>query len=292
MADARALGESVIYDRGYKGYDGPRAGRASAVWALFLYSLRRAVGIGRRWTAKILPIFLYLFAFGPILLLTGLRVILGDVVGAGPDYGGIFWVFELAILIFGATAAPELLCDDRRLGVLPLYFSRTITRGDYLLAKLGALAALLLSLSALPLTLYFVSNVLLASDPLDYARDHPGDLVRVIALCALVSVFYASIALAIAAVIDRKGIAAAVFAGVFLIGSLLIGIVQELVATRVADYLSLVSPNGVSAGLVGWIFPPEGRPAPPFADAWYLVSVLVVVAVCGALLYRRYLREE
>jgi ABC-2 type transport system permease protein len=293
MADARAMGEGVLYDRGYKGYDGPRAGRASAVWALFLYSLRRGVGIGRRWTAKILPIFLYLFAFGPILLIIGLRVILGPALEAGPDYGGIFWVFELVVLIFGATAAPEMLCDDRRLGVLPLYFSRTITRGDYLLAKLGALAVLLLSVSALPLLLFFVSNILQASDPLDYARDHLGDLFRLLALCGLVALFYASIALAIAAVIDRKGIAAAIFAGIFLIGSLLIEVIQELVAARVADYLSLISPNGVSAGLTTWIFPPEQRESqPPFHEAWYLASVLVLVALSGVLLYRRYLREE
>src|SRR5688572_12040157 len=126
MAETRAIGEGMIYDRGYRGYDGPRAGRASAVWALFVYSLRRSIGIGKRWTAKILPIALYLIAFGPVLLVVGLRVILGPLLEDGPDYGAIFGLLTLVVLIFGATSAPELLCDDRRQGVLPLYFSRVI----------------------------------------------------------------------------------------------------------------------------------------------------------------------
>lgn len=293
MADARAMGEGVLYDRGYRGYDGPRAGRASAIWALFVYSLRRPVGIGRRWTAKILPIFLYLVAFGPVLLMIGLRVILGSLLENGPDYGGIFGILTLVVLIFGATAAPELLCDDRRQGVLPLYFSRTITRGDYLLAKLGALAVVLLSVTALPMLLMFVGNILLASDLTGYARDNADDLGRLLALSLLVSVFYAAIGLAIAANVDRKGVAAAIFAGVFLIGTGLVEAVRENVSARGRDYILLASPGGVANGLTGWIFPPTERERLPlFNGAWYLVSVLVAVVICGVLLYRRYLRED
>ncbi|MFN8511900.1 MAG: ABC transporter permease subunit [Thermomicrobiales bacterium] len=293
MADARAMGEGVLYDRGYRGYDGPRAGRASAIWALFVYSLRRAVGIGRRWTAKILPIFLYLVAFGPVLLFIGLRVILGSLLENGPDYGNIFGILTLVVLIFGATAAPEMLCDDRRQGVLPLYFSRTITRGDYLLAKLGALAVVLLSVTALPMLLMFVGNILLASDLTGYARDNADDLWRLIALSLLVSVFYAAIALAIAANVDRKGVAAAIFAGVFLVGTGLVAAVRENIAWSGRDYVLLASPGRVAEGLTSWIFPPEVQEnPPPFNGAWFLISVLVVVVVCGVLLYRRYLRED
>jgi ABC-2 type transport system permease protein len=293
MADTRPMGEGVLYDRGYRGYDGPRSGRASAVRALFTYSLRRSFGIGKRWTAKILPIFLYLVAFAPVLLLIGLRVILGSTLGEGPGYDDIFGLLTLVVLILGATAAPELLCDDRRQGVLPLYFSRVITRGDYLLAKLGTLAVLLLSVTALPMLLMFVGNMLLASDLIGYARNHLGDLGRLLALSLLVSLFYAAIALAIAANVDRKGVAAAVFAGVFLVGTGLVEAVRENVTARGGDYILLVSPGGVANGLTAWLFPPTNPESPPpFNGAWYLVSVLVAVVVCGVLLYRRYLRED
>jgi ABC-2 type transport system permease protein len=293
MAETRALGEGMIYDRGYRGYDGPRAGRTSAVWALFVYSLRRSIGIGKRWTAKILPIALYLIAFGPVLLVVGLRVILGPLLENGPDYGAIFGLLTLVVLIFGATSAPELLCDDRRQGVLPLYFSRVISRGDYLLAKLASLAVLLLSVTALPMLLMFAGNMLLASDVLGYARDNIDEPWRLLALSLLVSTFYASIGLAIAANVDRKGVAAAIFAGVFLIGTGVVEAIREAITASRGDYVLLLSPVGVADGLTRWLVPPvQMENPPPFNGAWYLVSVLVAVAICGGLLYRRYLRED
>src|SRR5215217_9117311 len=48
-----------IFDRGYKHYDGPRLGRRGAFFALIRYSMKRALGIKKSWTAKIIPIFLY-----------------------------------------------------------------------------------------------------------------------------------------------------------------------------------------------------------------------------------------
>jgi ABC-2 type transport system permease protein len=282
----------MLYDRGYRGYDGPRAGRASAIWALFVYSLRRAVGIGRRWTAKILPAILYLIAFAPVFLVIGLRAVLGPALGEGPGYEETFGILLLVVLIFAATAAPELLCDDRRLGVLALYFARPISRGDYLLAKLGALAALLLSVTALPMLIQYAGNVLLASDAPGYARDHAGDPLRLLALSGLIALYYAAIALAIAAVIDRKGIAAAVFAGVVLIGGGVIAAIHEILTASWRDYLTLLSPIGVGDNLTAWILRATTETPSPYPRAWFLVSVLAAVLICAVVLYRRYLRED
>jgi ABC-2 type transport system permease protein len=282
----------MIYDRGYRGYDGPRAGRLSAIWALFVYSLRRGVGIGRRWTAKILPASLYLIAFAPVFLVIGLQAILGPEIGEGLGYEEIFGILLLVVLIFAATAAPEMLCDDRRLGVLALYFARPISRGDYLLAKLGALAVLLLSVTALPMLIQYVGNVLLASDALGYVRDHAGDPFRLLALSGLISLYYAAIALALAAVIDRKGIAAAVFAGVVLIGGGVIAAIHEILTASWRDYLTLLSPIGVGDNLTAWILRVTTELPLPYSRAWFLVSVLVAVLICAVLLYWRYLRED
>lgn len=285
--------EGVLYDQGYRRYVGPRVGRASAVLALFTYSLRRAVGIGKRWTAKILPAFLYLVAFGPVLAVIALRAILGQETGEGTGYGDIFGILTLVVLIFGATAGPEMLCDDRRQGVLPVYFSRVITRGDYLLAKLAALAVLLLSVALLPLLLLFIGNVLLDGDPLAYFRQHAGDLGRIVALSGLVTAYYAALVLAIAANVERKGIAAAIFVGVILLGTGLIEAVRQAIDTSWRNYVTLLSPGVLADALTGWFFPPMETSGPaPINGAWYLLSILGVVAISGMLLYRRYLRED
>ena len=46
---------------------------------------------------------------------------------------------SLLVVLFCAIVAPELVSRDLRGGVLPLYFSRPMTRSDYALAKLAAL---------------------------------------------------------------------------------------------------------------------------------------------------------
>ena len=46
-------------------------------------------------------------------------------------------------MLFCAAQAPELFGRDQRYGVLPLYFSRALTRTDYALAKVGGLMAAL-----------------------------------------------------------------------------------------------------------------------------------------------------
>ena len=68
-ATPRNYGE--IFDRGYLHYDGPRLGIPAAIWALARYSMARAIGIRRPWTAKIIPFLIYALAALGLNLLTG-----------------------------------------------------------------------------------------------------------------------------------------------------------------------------------------------------------------------------
>ena len=45
----------------------------------------------------------------------------------------------ILVMLFCAAQAPELFGRDQRYGVLPLYFSRVLTRTDYAMAKTGGL---------------------------------------------------------------------------------------------------------------------------------------------------------
>ena len=53
-AESPRYGE--VYDRGYTHYDGERLGRGHAFGALIRYSIQRALGIKKPWTAKVVPI--------------------------------------------------------------------------------------------------------------------------------------------------------------------------------------------------------------------------------------------
>lgn len=285
-----------VFDRGYQHYLGPRQGRAHAVRALTLYSVRRGLGVKKRWTAKIIPTFLYAASFLPVAIIIGIRALVGPV-AEGFNYATLYAALSPLILIFAAAAAPEMLCDDRRENVLPLYFSRPITRGDYLLAKIAALGILLGSIAILPPLLLFMGNTLMAESPLSYLRQNPDEVGRILATGTLLSVFYAAIGLVIAAFTARKGVAAAIYIGFITVETAIVEALSQAITSSWRDFLDLISLANVPERLINWIFgPTSGVGAPPVGtplQGWlYLVAVAAVVGVCGVVMYRRYLAEE
>ena len=61
-----------VFDRGYRHYDGPRLGRNHARRALIGYSVKRAMGIKKSWTAKVIPMFLYIAVSIPVIVSIGI----------------------------------------------------------------------------------------------------------------------------------------------------------------------------------------------------------------------------
>ncbi|HLU37187.1 MAG TPA: hypothetical protein VKZ61_15605, partial [Thermomicrobiales bacterium] len=74
--DAQPYGE--VFDRGYRSYDGPRHGRSGAITSLIGYSMKRAMGIRKSWTAKILPFLLYTAITIPLVVQIGVTAIVPD----------------------------------------------------------------------------------------------------------------------------------------------------------------------------------------------------------------------
>lgn len=287
-----------LYDRGYRHYEGPREGREHAIRALVLYSIKRGLGVKKKWTAKIIPILMYGIAFVPVLIFIGVRAILGDAAGSF-DYVELYSALSLVLLVFAAATAPEMLSDDRRQNVLPLYFSRPIHRSDYLLAKIGALGILMATIAFIPAFVLFLGTVFLDDNPIRYLIDNWGDLFRIAGTGALMSIYYAAIGLVIAAFTERKSIAAAIYVGAMLILS---GISAALFSAIEADwgrYLVLLSPDSIPDGISKWIFSP---PPDPFdgslvaqanlSGIWYLVMVVVITLISGTVMYQRYLKDE
>ncbi|MGH2587015.1 MAG: ABC transporter permease, partial [Dehalococcoidia bacterium] len=102
-----------IFDLGYKPYTGPRQGRGRARWAVYGNSLRSAFGIGRSGWAKVIPFALLAFALVPAAVQLGIRAVIGDQVSP-IRYDNYLNLTALLQMLFCATAAPELLCPDRR----------------------------------------------------------------------------------------------------------------------------------------------------------------------------------
>ena len=153
MPEVQAAG--VIHDLGYRGYDGPRLGRAQIVKALTWHSFRSAFGIGRGVKGKIVPVLAFIAMCLPAVV-NAFAVARGNQRLFGYDvYSPTLRV--ALVTIFIAAQAPELVSRDLRSRVLPLYFCRPLRRTDYPLAKFLALACAFLSalsLAALQLRLH------------------------------------------------------------------------------------------------------------------------------------------
>jgi ABC-2 type transport system permease protein len=151
-------GGGVIHDIGYRRYDGPRLGRGHIFLALTWQSLRAAFGIGRGARAKILPVILFVLMCLPAAI-NAVALATNPSGGALVSYDNyVPSLRALAMLVFVAVQAPNLVSSDLRNHTLPLYFARPIRRIDYPAAKLTAFVIACLLMIEVPLIILYIGN--------------------------------------------------------------------------------------------------------------------------------------
>jgi ABC-2 type transport system permease protein len=282
-----------VFDRGYQHYDGPRLGRKHAFGALVRYSIRRSLGIKKSWSAKVVPILLYVSIALVVVIPLGIEAFIPDAsVLEYWDFVGFIFLIEG---IFVATIAPEMLCGDRREHVLPLYFSRAITRFDYLLAKLAATAILTLTVSLAPSAIYWLGRQLLDDSPVQAIRHNADDLGRLILLGVLIALYLGSIGLMISSFTGRKAIAVAIIVVGFVISTSLAYALTEALSSGIERYLVFMSPidviNQVSYGLFDKPITNTDF-GDPLSLGIMILGMIVTVAVCCGVMYWRYVPNE
>ena len=118
----------AIYDIGYRRYDGPRLGRGGAIGAVVQAGLRAVFGLGRSGRSKIIPWGVVVLAILPAIVAVAVRVLAGEIIPDLYSYENYLWQIGGLFGIFIAAQAPELVVNDIRYRVLPLYFSRPMSR--------------------------------------------------------------------------------------------------------------------------------------------------------------------
>jgi ABC-2 type transport system permease protein len=281
-----------IYDLGYQGYDGPRLGRTSASLALLRNSFRSAFGIGRGGRAKIAPLTLAALAILPAVLAVGIAAIAqqagaGDVLEqASPvRYDTFHGLTVTLLMLFCAAQAPELFGRDQRYGVLPLYFSRALTRTDYALARIGGLMLALLLVDLLPQLILFVGRVLVASDPGTGLTNELPAVPRFTAQALLTAGVLGGLSGLIAAWTPRRAYATAGIIAILIIPPVIVALIDSLSGGDVARWLVLLSPSDVLDGANAWIFgsfsgnpviAKSSLPGPVFAAAAVLIALVSI----------------
>jgi ABC-2 type transport system permease protein len=222
-------GVGRVYDRGYRPYDGELGGRSAARLALLRASVRRALGIRRSWRQKLFPWLLLAIASVPAIVNVGVAYLTRDRFTGGiefityREYVGV----STALLVFVGLTAPDVICPDRRNRTLPLIFSRPLTGADYVLAKVGAIAAIVFAFGLLPQVVLFVGQTLVSDAALDYLGDNAAVMWQVPIAVALLALYYASLAVAISSFATRRIVAAAALLILLLVTSITAGILSE-----------------------------------------------------------------
>ena len=300
MNEARGDSASSIYDLGYQGYQGPRLGRPRVAVGLLFQTLRAAYGIGRGGRAKIVPFLMLALAVLPAILAVGISALAaqagagGALEEASPIRHDTYQnITSTLVMLFCAAQAPELFGRDQRHGVLPLYFSRVLTRIDYTLARAGGLFLAIFVISIVPQFILTVGAVLAAQDPLTGLRDDLPDVPRYLVVAFLASALLGGVSTVIAAWTPRRAYATAAIIAVFIIPPIVVALMAELAVGDLARVLVLASPGDIIDGVNATVFDAVS-PNPTIVAAnlpgWtYLVAAVVGTLACVVLVLRRFL---
>ena len=292
----------TVFDIGYRNYTGTREGRTRAWRAVFKDGVRAAMGFGRGARAKVLP---WVF----IALLMGIALIMAMVAGAVdmnagagtaeqmniPSHGDFYGFASIILFVFAALVAPELLCRDKREGVLQLYLVRPLTGTDYVAARWTAFLAVMLAAAWLPQLFLFFGLLMGALDPVAYARAHWDDVPRFLLSGLAMAAYVTTLALLTASFTTRRAFAAVFLVGLFVITApFTVGLAQEIDGPA-GQWISMFNLTNIPLHVNDVIFGSgteltEDAPARELGSrilvGWYFAWLIVP----GAVLWSRYRR--
>ncbi|MBT4513161.1 MAG: ABC transporter permease subunit [Chloroflexi bacterium] len=215
-----------VFDLGYQHYDGPREGRMRARKAIWVNGMRTALGLGQGARAKILPGIL----FGIVILVAVIMSLIAAAPDSGeelPTHADYYRFISIVLLIFSAIIAPELLCPDRREGVIYLYLVRPLTITDYVGGRWLAFFTVSMALICTGQLILFIGFTLGADESLTYLKDNWLDVPRFLSAGLVIAIFTTTLPLVVSAFTTRKAYAAAFVIGLFFITAIIAGIVTE-----------------------------------------------------------------
>ena len=202
---------------------------------------------------KVLAVLMFGAAMVPAVIMAVIVAIFEPVADALPSHEDYYGLVSLVLFLFAAIVGPELLCPDRRDGVIHLYLVRPITPTDYVGSRWLALLTATLALVYSGQLLLCLGLVLSAFDSAGYLRENWLDIPCVLGAGLVVAVFLATAPLAVEASTNRRAYAAAFLIALFLISAAISGALtecrgpdesgdcEERVTGEAVGWLSLVS---------------------------------------------------
>jgi ABC-2 type transport system permease protein len=230
-----------VFDRRYRGYSGERRSPRGLFWTLARFGLAEVF-------SKRLLLVLFIIACLPVVVVAALIYLANNldllqVLGVRwtPDdelektLSGTFFFWLMVIqanlaFLFASFAGPSMVGPDLAHGAMPLYLSRPMRRGDYMLGKLAILGTLLSALTWAPGLLLVVLQASLAGG--DWLTSNARIPIGILLGSLLWIVFLSFASLAISAWIRWRPLATGALFVLFVLGGAFGTAINQIVDTR------------------------------------------------------------
>jgi ABC-2 type transport system permease protein len=277
----------AIYDQSYTPWTGTYAPRAARIRAMIAMEL--AQPFKNIWV--LLVALLSFSVVGSWLLLlffaTSSQVLPPFAVGNRIYREGFynFPLFSMILMLLSATVGASLIARDVRHRALLMYFSRSITRLDYLVAKFLSLVLFLLIVTLGPGLLLFVGQIGMSQERLTIAQ-RMGDLGAITLHSLILTIPMSAVVLGFSSLTKRSYLAAILW-GIFYFLSCSLGPV--LAFTLKSDWPKLISWTSLTSHL-GDLCYPVRNPSTRILDCGWGPPFLILASVTVlslALVWRR-----
>lgn len=289
-----------VYDRRYRGYSGERRSPRGLFWTIARYGFAEIFATRLLlvlFVAACLPVVVYatmIYVANNLELLSLFKVEDNELQESLS--GTLFFWFVVGqgnlAFLFASFAGPSLVGPDLAHGAMPLYLSRPMSRGDYILGKLAILGTLLSAITWVPgLLLVALQSALAGGGWLGaHLRVPFGIFVGSLAWIALLSLA----SLAISAWIRWRPLATGALFGLFVVGSAFGTVINQMLDTRWGELLMFVEQMKTiwvdlfaSGRILGEVSDERDLPV---AVCW--LAIATFTALAAALLHRKIRAHE
>jgi ABC-2 type transport system permease protein len=197
--------------------------------ALFRQGFRAMFGLGRPALSKAVPVFVIVVTMLPCL---------ASVVAAGAsngqlpvNYANLIAGQIMLFILYMAAQGPELLSRDQQHRVLPLFFTRTITRTQYALMRWLAVFSAMCCVAFAPLLLLWIGEIGVAKDPAAAFATIGPRIGPVLLMGAMMAWVIGGVGAFLASLSPRRAYATAAVIGTFLVLAAIGGALRDLTGT-------------------------------------------------------------
>jgi len=196
-------------------------------------------------------------------------------------------LFSMILMVLSATVGASLIARDVRHRALLMYFSRSITRVDYLIGKFLALVLFLLFVTLVPGLLLFLGQLGMSQERIT-AAERLGDLGSIFLHSLVLTVPMSAVVLAFSSMTKRTYLAAILWVLFYFLSA---SLSPTLVFALKADWPKMLSWQNLTAHLGDLCYAQRG-PANPILDCgvWPPLLVLGGATIVSLALVWRQLR--